>query len=166
MIKLPKHLPLEIFASIYKAGKKSCRSFERHVRSLDGQLSITDGNRLLVLDYPAPDGFYEVVKATKTEVWLDLVEYDVNYPDLDRVLNLEDKCGTTISTDRGYVQTLTEIIRFWQSSDVDQTIDPEFVREGAYYDDVKVSSEHGVPIFMRSKTSLYAVMPMNYEVTE
>lgn len=68
-----------------RAGKKAESRFclSRMVVS-DGVMSCTDGHRLHQAFAGLPDGQYEVVKATKREVWLEGVEPEP-WPEVERV---------------------------------------------------------------------------------
>jgi len=165
MIRMAKEHPLfeevKFCALPISKLKSEMRQFLKGIQVTPGRIAGTDGKRVHAYrdpDIDIPEGFYEVVKNTTKEIWLDKV--DVEYPDL--YLDLWEA-----DTDQN-IYTLTDELHsfehcLFEICNAGIVINPDFLKAcmGVGEMDVHIK-DRGHPIVLKSDSSGFSayIMPI------
>ncbi|RKZ05006.1 hypothetical protein DRQ25_16750 [Candidatus Fermentibacteria bacterium] len=145
--------------------KKSDRLFKTIIQVKDGIATGTDGQRLhmakLDEDTFIIDGYYKVVKRTKTK--LDLVKddsYDMTYPDIRALFEIPTSGGIPLSEHNGHVYNAVKTICCKLHGNI--AINYHFIEDILSYGvfDFHCTGEEEKPLFFTNGTKTAIVMPV------
>lgn len=139
------------------------RKHVTHLLIKDGKLTATDGSRLhhVDLDGFGTDGLYRVLKRTKSEIVIQQIDEEFNYPDFEDLLTITP--GSTavecpISDTGEYSSAYALILRKMEAN----TLQYKFVADILSIDDcftAHVNEDGNKPVHFENGNKIAIVMP-------
>jgi hypothetical protein len=166
MIKFDKtseHLQPILFV-IKAVSKDQSRFNMTHVYCTGSMIVATDGHRLHTYtpeECPLEPGYYETVKKTKSELILNPVEIDLDYPDFKRItpeVKRQEDLQLLIVSDNG---NMAKVIKSFQG---DFTVDFNFLKDAVNMPGLQSfqHTEDTSPVLIQGEFTRAVVMPYKY----